>query len=112
MMVGEDTFTCDKTVTFGGTVSFVVTVAFGGTVDFVGQLPLEGQLPMVRRGRLSIVVRGKSPLVGERPVDCDGSVNCCGPVLGSMTAQWRWVSMARISDSSQKENPGSWCVPR
>ena len=37
---------------------------------------------MVRRGRLSIVVRGKSPLVGERPVDYDGSVNCVGPAMG------------------------------
>ena len=55
----------------------VEQLALGG-----GQLTLGGQLPMVRRGRLSIVVRGKSPLVGERPVEYDGSVNCVGPALG------------------------------
>ena len=43
---------------------------------------------MVSRGRLTVVVRGKSSLGGERALTYDGSGNWCGPVLVYAVSQW------------------------
>ena len=67
------------------------------------------------------MVRVDSPLVGERPVNCGEPVTSSRIVTGEgsvrsttgyLEAQWRSGSVARTSDSCQKENPGSNRVAR